>query len=249
MTLRLVDELLIAQDFGLPCIDHSRDMDDPHRAFKIKLILLLWKGDYPGQGLVSGFSHSSMSAMQCHWCLHPSPCYMAGRALLRHVCCHLPADDPLRLSLQHGLDAANPTPYEDYPPPLPRTHDGVVADMEASQAFLDEPNENQKMNNSTQPNFPGKKTGVKEWSPLVLLAFFDIVLDICLDMMHILKNWYAKHLMKVLKGKRTPSVPHWQTDNTKDTEAVRELKAAKDKRNKERFDLAVEVHYPCIYHA
>jgi hypothetical protein len=51
---------------GTRIIDASKPVDDPQRVFTCRLCLLFWCGDYPGQALVSSFTHKGIKF--CHWC-------------------------------------------------------------------------------------------------------------------------------------------------------------------------------------
>ena len=63
----ITDDLLGWQT-GTETEDHSRPPEDPERFFLLRVILLYWCGDYPGQGEASGFSHNPMNKKACHWC-------------------------------------------------------------------------------------------------------------------------------------------------------------------------------------
>jgi hypothetical protein len=63
----VTDDLLLWED-GEYVEDHSKDMADPDRHFLLKVALLYWCGDYPGQGEASGFSHHASGKKACHWC-------------------------------------------------------------------------------------------------------------------------------------------------------------------------------------
>ena len=63
----IVDDLLHWEE-GEPMEDHSKRADAIDRFFRLRVLLLYWCGDYPGQGESSGFSHSAMSSHACHWC-------------------------------------------------------------------------------------------------------------------------------------------------------------------------------------
>lgn len=53
---------------GTRIIDASEAEDSPYRVFTCRLVLLFWCGDYPGQALVSCFTHKGKRC--CHWCHH-----------------------------------------------------------------------------------------------------------------------------------------------------------------------------------
>ena len=237
----MTDELLVGESTGFPCVDSSRELGDPSRYFMCKCVLLYWKGDYPGQGMISGFSHACMSAMQCHWCKQKSPWYLRGRALLHHCCQHLPEGHHMRDRPSHGLLGRTKTPFNEYPPPEARTHDESVVHMLESQAYLHQTHHAGKKYTTKDDNFPGKKTGVNGWCPFVLLRLFDIIKDICLDIMHIFKNWHAKHLIQVLRYNRPVAEPKWQTVVESDSKEVLAEKAALDKLISVRWKRALTV--------
>jgi hypothetical protein len=251
MSLRMTDELLVGESTGFPCVDSSRDLDDPARCFNLKCILLFWKGDYPGQGMISGFSHASNGGFQCHWCKHPSPYFLKGRALLHCTCQHLPQGHHMRDRPAHGLAGQNTTPFAEYPPPEARTHDETVQQMHVSQAFLHAPDHLGRIQDKKTKGFPGKKTGVNGWCPFVLLHLFDIIKDITLDIMHMLKNWYAKHLLQVLKSNRPVKEPALQEKVAKDSKATIATKKRKDRERRARWQRAGTVSitlFACFVH-
>ena len=63
----VVDDLLHWQD-GEHVDDVSKDEGDPEWRFLLRVMLLYWCGDYPGQGESSGFSHAAGGSKACHWC-------------------------------------------------------------------------------------------------------------------------------------------------------------------------------------
>ena len=64
----IIDDLL-KWEKGERMEDHSKHPDNPARWFHLRVLLLYWCGDYPGQGEASGFNHSAMGKHACHWCL------------------------------------------------------------------------------------------------------------------------------------------------------------------------------------
>ena len=63
----ITDDLLIWED-GQYVEDHSKCAQGPERWFRLRVALLYWCSDYPGQGEASGFSHSASGKKACHWC-------------------------------------------------------------------------------------------------------------------------------------------------------------------------------------
>jgi hypothetical protein len=75
----VTDDLLMWED-GELVEDHSRQVDDPERTFRLRAALLYWCGDYPGQGEASGFSHAAAGRRACHWCeIHGQRCQAISR--------------------------------------------------------------------------------------------------------------------------------------------------------------------------
>jgi len=59
---------------------------------------------------------------------------------------------------------------------------------------------------------PSETTGINRSCPLSFLHLFDIVWDICPDMMHIVENWLEKLTCKFFSGAR---VPEWDKSKNK----------------------------------
>ena len=55
MMLRIADEFYQLYHVGVRVVDHSLAVGADEREFWLRVALLLWIGDYPGQGEVSGF--------------------------------------------------------------------------------------------------------------------------------------------------------------------------------------------------
>ena len=55
MMLRIADELYLLYHVGVRVVDHSLAVGVAEREFWLRVVLLFWIGDYPGQGEVSGF--------------------------------------------------------------------------------------------------------------------------------------------------------------------------------------------------
>tara|TARA_B110000902_G_scaffold53995_1_gene62728 strand:- start:748 stop:1197 length:450 start_codon:yes stop_codon:yes gene_type:complete len=51
---------------------------------------------------------------------------------------------------------------------------------------------------------PRKSTGVNETCALAFLFLFNLIWDVCPDMMHIIKNFFHKLTFKVFSGGRVP---------------------------------------------
>jgi hypothetical protein len=54
---------------------------------------------------------------------------------------------------------------------------------------------------------PKHSTGINGWCPLGELPMFDLVWDICPDMMHIIKNLFERFFGSLLRGERIPKPP------------------------------------------
>jgi hypothetical protein len=79
----ITDDLLIWED-GEYVEDYSKCEQDPKRWFRLRVALLYWCGDYPGQGEASGFSHAAGGKKACHWC---EVCGSRSIALNRQMYC------------------------------------------------------------------------------------------------------------------------------------------------------------------
>jgi hypothetical protein len=53
---------------------------------------------------------------------------------------------------------------------------------------------------------PEKTHGIRGTCPLSLLPFFNIIWDLCPDMMHINKNLWDRCIISMFMGKRNPKV-------------------------------------------
>jgi hypothetical protein len=121
-------------------------------------------------------------------------------------------------------------------PPGARTHAEAVEQGEESDNWTGAANAH-----------PRKTSGINASCPLSKLYLFDIIWDICPDMMHIIKNFFEKLTIAVFSGKR---VPPWSESKhpvpDKDDEAY-ETKLASFTRARARWTLAVQQHQKCIF--
>lgn len=125
---RIVDDLLTGQKTGYPVTDYSRDLDDPTRNFRVKMILLLWIGDYPAQAKICNMKHSGKFG--CHWCMQPfDQIGLKGYNLALNQRSFLPRTHSTRTSTEFG-GTVNISP-----PPAPRTHVKTMQQGMKSQMF------------------------------------------------------------------------------------------------------------------
>jgi hypothetical protein len=61
MLLRIADELHHLYFVGIRVVDYSLHQNNVDREFILKCIILLWIGDYPGQGEISGFKYTLLA--------------------------------------------------------------------------------------------------------------------------------------------------------------------------------------------
>jgi hypothetical protein len=185
------NELLHGQDDGYPMRDFSVPVTSPRHLFNLKVILLFFMGDYPGQGKVANMIHNGKRA--CHWCYHIFEAHSPGHNVALDTRRHLPPHHPMRTDDVFG-------PHELRDPPRSRTHAETCAYAEEAH------------NLGVQGDAKGKKqaqkqTGVYGPCPLAFLAFFNLIWDITGDMMHIIKGMWARKLMPMLKGEFNQSQP------------------------------------------
>jgi hypothetical protein len=106
----------------------------------------------------------------------------------------LPPDDNLRQAAADNNDYGCQE-EERRPPPTLRTHAESKAQGTASEEY-DGPADAHPKNNH----------GISGWCPLTLLPQFNIIWDICPDMMHIVKNLMERVFVKLMGGKRIPAL-------------------------------------------
>ena len=145
------------------------------------------------------------------------------------LCRWLPADHRFRTDETFGSPNHSG-------PPEPRNHDECVAQGKASDEYIGFQNAHVK-----------NDTGINRSCPLSFLHLFDIVWDICPDMMHIIKNFFEKLTFKLFAGKRTP-----QWDNSKNKKPAQGVDGYRDKLKrhkdaKKRWKKAVDQNTKCIF--
>jgi hypothetical protein len=186
--LLLVDELLHGQDTGFNIRDFSRPADDPAHNFMLKVILLFFMGDYPGQGKVANMLHSGFKA--CHWCHHYFETHSRGHNVARGTRQHLPTDDAYRRDDSfHG-------PPEIRDPPATRTSAEVCAKADELAGFKGAELKRQQ-----------KACGVYGSCILRVLDMFDLIWDITGDMMHLMKAMWGARMLPMLKGNFVQAKP------------------------------------------
>jgi hypothetical protein len=113
--------------------------------------------------------------------------------ILPRACSYLPENHPLRTDPTFGAAC----PYCDNPPPEPRNHTTAMAQAKEAEEYY-----------GPKEAHPRKRTGINHVSPLSKLHLFDMIWDVCPDMMHVTKNFGTKILEGVLGGTRSPD---WST--------------------------------------
>jgi hypothetical protein len=79
--------------------------------------------------------------------------------------------------------------------PEPRTHVESYRQGQESENYIGPDNAHPKLDH-----------GINGWCILGLLALFDIIWDICPDMMHILKNFFERVFIALPAGERIPNI-------------------------------------------
>lgn len=128
----------------------------------------------------------------CHWCEAEFPWSHAMRRH-DHRCARrfLRQGDPWRYGGVWGdVEVRNA--------PNLRTHAGIIADAVVSEAS-DLP--------WVHKQHPRRASGVDGPCPLALVPLFNLVWDVCMDFMHIVKVLISGHLLPLLKSKRGLSPP------------------------------------------
>jgi hypothetical protein len=147
-------------------------------------------GDYPGLGEATSMAHAGAHA--CHWCLAQFPwCNGMQRHDSRSARRFTNLGHPCRCAGVWG-------PAEPRTQPATRTHAGIIAQGLASAR-------------STLPwdseGHPRKDQGVDGECPLAKVPLFDLVWDVCMDFMHIVKVLLGGHMVPLLSGKRALKPP------------------------------------------
>jgi hypothetical protein len=127
-------------------------------------------------------------------------------------------------------------PPDNRDPPEPRNHDECVAQGKASDDYRGFKNAHVRFD-----------TGINRSCPLSFLHLFDIVWDICPDMMHIVKNFFEKITFQLFAGKRAPE---WDKSKNKrpakgEDDYRRKLRRHNDA--KQRWEKAVEQNKQCTF--
>ncbi len=133
-----------------------------------------------------------MGSHDCHWCDAEFPW---SHAMRRHD--HRGA----RRFLQPGDAWRNGGVWGEAqarPPPPSRTHAGIIRAAEVTRAS------DLKWEHKQHPR---RDTGVDGPCPLALVPLFDLVWDVCMDFMHIVKVLISGHLLPLLKSKRGLTPP------------------------------------------
>lgn len=76
---------------------------------------------------------------------------------------------------------------------------------------------------------PKHDSGINRWCPLTILQLFNVILDVCPDMMHIIKCLLGGHWIPLLKGEREIARP--RAFKTKETDPEYRRKKATHKAN------------------
>jgi hypothetical protein len=180
----------------------------------MRALLLLWIGDYQGQGKICGMKHSGKQA--CHWCMQVfrKGLGTTGSCFADNIRRYMPEDSPYRHDNTYGEDQDDPA---DNVPPANRTPEEVWrvgADLTAGD------------NSAAETKHIQETTGIDEVCILGLLPMFCIILDICLDMMHVIKNLWQEHLLPLFRGNGCPSKPRTPAYKKNGRNLVGEAKAA-----------------------
>jgi hypothetical protein len=145
------------------------------------------------------------------------------------VCRWLPADHPFRTDPTFG-------PLDNRGPPEARNHTECVAQGTASDNYQ-----------GFQKYHVKHDTGINCSCPLSFLHQFDIVWDICPDMMHIIKNFFEKLTFKLFTGMRTPEWDKSKNKMPAKGDADYKRKYARHQDAKARWKTAVQQNLLCTF--
>jgi hypothetical protein len=151
-------------------------------------------------------SHSGRH--DCHWCEAEFPwCHAMRRHDHRSARRFVAADHPFRKAGVWGKTELRP------PPPVRKHEDIIAAGERAGASVLDWDDE----------EHPRKESGVDGECPLAMIHLFDLVWDVCMDFMHIVKVFLSGHLLPLLKGKRRLKPPQLRANDDNDPQLTRYL--------------------------
>jgi len=157
---------------------------------------------------------SGTHSKTCHWCTFKS----THAAEVNRQCW---GEYRRFLPKPHDYRDASATfgPLEDRDPPPVRTHEQFVADAIANETHV-----------GYKKDRPYKTTGVKEVSPLSRLPLFNIVWDVCPDMMHAVPRIWGGHVMPMLREARFPAPvkPRKKWSVAKNAKLMRDHEKAKE---------------------
>ena len=80
--------------------------------------------------------------------------------------------------------------------PAPRTHSESTRQAKEAEEYC-----------GAECHHPENTHGIRGWCPLGLLPFFNIIWDLCPDLMHINKNLWDRCIVALFMGKRDPKKP------------------------------------------
>lgn len=127
----------------------------------------------------------------CHWCWVHEP---MNPGINRHICGgfrrYLGPDHPYRTDRRFGK-------RERREPPATRQHAEIIADSLRLDALYTKKDKSDHV----------QESGVKEWCALSILPLWNMVWDFLPDMMHILKGFFQRQLVRLFKSKRHPAAP------------------------------------------
>lgn len=146
----------------------------------------------------------------CHWCWIKGSRKKLNRMIFADHRRMLPVGAA-------GRGARTRVPYK------PRTHEETVRIGKQADRHV-----RAQRPDSTHPKHT---SGIVRYCPLEILPFFDLILDILPDMMHIIKGFWDGHFIPLFKGNRPLAAPR-KPKETK-TPARGETPAAAAKRKTE----------------
>ena len=129
------------------------------------------------------------------------------------------------------------------PPPLARTHAETSRHGKLADTY--------DKSGAPDAGHPKHDTGIKRWCPLAILPLFDLILDICPDMMHIMKGLMGGHWMPLLKGLRSIARLKFKSKKPKrkptEADGVWRARAAEYKEKLARHMANLQVMHPQGY--
>ena len=153
----------------------------------------------------------------CHWC------WEKGKW-------HVGINRMVYAGYKRLLKPGTPGRGADTPaPPASRTHEETNRLGKQADTY--------DKSRAPENSHPKHDTGINRWCPLAILALFNLILDVCPDMMHIIKGIFGGHWIPLLKGERHIARPRFKSKKipTNETDTARRIRKSEELVKHKKF--------------